>query len=61
VHVPIQMLWLMLADIWFDGSRAFANSAVTLPIYIVIAVLIAGLAHYRFERPAGAWLRKHLS
>jgi peptidoglycan/LPS O-acetylase OafA/YrhL len=61
VHVPLQMILLLWFDIFFDQSRAFAESYMTLPIYLLIVVLVSSLVHIHFERPAGRYLRRRLS
>lgn len=60
IHVPIQMTALVLADFLFDGTREFANSYLTLPIYLCISVVLALYAHRKFERPVGAFIRQKL-
>jgi peptidoglycan/LPS O-acetylase OafA/YrhL len=60
VHVPIQMTSLVLSDFLFDGTREFAKSYLTLPIYLFISVALALFVHRRFERPAGAFIRRKL-
>lgn len=60
VHVPIQMTALVVADLLFDGTRDFANSYLTLPIYLCISVVLALFAHRKFERPIGAFIRRKL-
>lgn len=61
IHVPIQMTALVLADLLFDGTREFADSYLTLPIYLCISVVLASYAHRKFERPVGAFIRQKLS
>lgn len=58
VHVPIQMTVLLTADLFFGGTRAFANNLLTLPLFLAATLFVATLAHYRFERPAGRYLRR---
>lgn len=60
VHVPLQMTALLVADLAFGGSREFANSYLTLPIYFVASVAMAFAAHHRLERPAGQAIRRAL-
>jgi peptidoglycan/LPS O-acetylase OafA/YrhL len=60
VHVPVQMTALLVADIGFDGTRAFATSPLTLPIYLLVAIILADLAYRRFERPVSRYLRRVL-
>lgn len=60
VHVPLQMSALLVADLMFDGSRAFANSMATLPIYVAVSVATAVLANKWLEKPAGRAIRKRL-
>lgn len=57
VHVPLQMTALLVADLAFDGSREFANSYLTLPIYVMVSVVVAFAAHHGLERPAGQAIR----
>lgn len=58
VHVPIQMALLLTADTVFGGTRAFADSYLTLPLYAATSLAVAIFTYRRFERPAGAWLRR---
>lgn len=60
VHVPLQMTALLVADLAFGGSREFANSPLTLPIYVVVSVTVAWVAHHGLERPAGRAIRTWL-
>lgn len=60
VHVPIQMVVLLMADTIFGGTRAFAYSLLTLPLYLAATIVIADLAYRRFEYPASQWLRRAL-
>lgn len=60
VHVPLQMTALLIADLAFDGTRGFADSYLTLPIYVIFAVALAYAAHIWFERPVGKALRSKL-
>ena len=57
VHVPLQMTALLIADLVFDGSREFASSYLTLPIYFMASVVTAFAAHRWLERPAGQAIR----
>lgn len=57
VHVPLQMTVLTIADLAFDGSREFATSHWTLPIYLIVSVAAALVIHEKFERPAGKAIR----
>ncbi len=61
VHVPLQMLVLLIADLFFDGTRAFAAAPWVLPIYLGTSMLVAHAAYRYFERPAGAALRRQLN
>ena len=61
VHIPIQILVLLIADLVFDGTRAFADSYVTLPIFLITSITIAYVVHIKFEKPVGTWLRRHLT
>lgn len=57
VHVPLQMIWLLVADYFFGGTRAFADSALTLPAYMLLSITVAHMAHRYFERPLGRAIR----
>ena len=61
VHVPIQMAILLIADLAFDGTRAFADSYVVLPVFMVVSIWVSHSVFYRFERPVNQWLRQKLS
>lgn len=61
VHVPLQILVLVLADTVFGGTRAFADHPALLPAYLIVSVIVAHLAYQHFERPAGRYLRRKLS
>ena len=61
VHVPLQMTVLVIADLAFDGTRAFANSYLTLPIYMAVSIAFAYWVHVWFERPAGRFIRQRLT
>ena len=61
VHVPLQMLLLFVADAAFDGTRAFATSPLTLPIFLGVTLVVADLVYRHFEVPAGRFLRRKLS
>ncbi|ARE42540.1 O-acyltransferase (plasmid) [Rhodovulum sp. P5] len=58
VHVPMQMIVLTAADLFFGGSRAFATHPLTLPVYVLAALGLAWVVHVRFERPVGRALRR---
>ena len=60
VHVPIQATILLFADLALDGSRAFAESWMLLPSFIFVSILVSHIVHFKFERPAGRYLRRHL-
>jgi peptidoglycan/LPS O-acetylase OafA/YrhL len=60
VHVPLQMTALLVSDLAFGGSREWANSHVTLPVYFVCSVAMAFVAHHWLERPAGQAIRRAL-
>lgn len=60
VHVPLQMTALLFADLAFNGSRSFANSHFTLPIYVIISVAMAIALHWWLERPVGRAIRSHM-
>lgn len=57
VHVPLQMTVLLVADLVFDGTRSFANSYLTLPVYVALSILLAHIAHKYLERPVGKFIR----
>lgn len=57
VHVPLQMCLLLYADLFWDGSRDFAQTFMLLPVYLALSVLLAVLAFRYIERPAGRWIR----
>lgn len=61
VHIPLQILVLVIVDIAFGGTRSFAAYPVTLPIYLAVSIWVAYLANVYFEKPAGAWLRKRFN
>ncbi len=61
VHVPLQMLLLLVADRFFDGTRAFAASALLLPLYLAATLAVAHVLHFRFERPLGRFLNRTLA
>ena len=61
VHIPLQILVLVIVDIFFDGARGFADHPAVLPIYLAGSIWLAYLANVYFEKPAGAWLRKRLN
>lgn len=58
VHVPIQATVLLCADLWFDGTRSFAESYWLLPVYVFASVALAHIVHIKFERPAGKAIRR---
>jgi peptidoglycan/LPS O-acetylase OafA/YrhL len=60
VHVPLQMVTLFLDDVMFAGSRAFATSLWTLPIYLFVTVWLADFTYRQFEIPASRALRAKL-
>lgn len=53
VHAPLQMVVLLVADLAFGGARGFADSPVTLAVYLAVSTLLAHAAYRYFERPAG--------
>ena len=61
VHVPLQMSVLILADLFFDGTRSFAAHPATLPVYLVGSILASVWAFRWIERPARRYLRRVLS
>ncbi len=60
IHVPLQMTALLVADLAFNGTRDFADSHFTLPVYFSLSVIIAFAAHLWFERPANRAIRSRL-
>lgn len=60
VHVPLQMVILLLDDAMLAGSRAFATSLWTLPLYLFMTVWLADFTYRKFEIPASRALRKKL-
>lgn len=61
VHVPLQMTVLLIADLAFGATRAFAGSPWTLPVYLAASLGLAHLSYMYLEKPAGRWLRARLS
>ena len=61
VHMPIQIFVLLIADLLFDGTRAFADSYVTLPLFLITSITVAHYVHIKFEKPTGAWIRRRLT
>lgn len=60
IHVPLQMVILLLDDVMFAGSRAFAASPWTLPLYLFVTVWLADFTYRQFEIPASRALREKL-
>lgn len=60
VHVPLQMTVLLAADLAFDGTRSFADSDLTLPIYVVVSLVLAYGANRWLEVPVGRAIREGL-
>jgi peptidoglycan/LPS O-acetylase OafA/YrhL len=60
VHVPIQMVILLLADLFFEPTRSFADSYVTLPAYLIVSIWCAYVVNVRFEKPIGLWVRRRM-
>lgn len=60
VHVPIQMLVLLTADMFFAADRSFASHPGTLPVYLAVTVAVASVTYTHFEAPSGRYLRKKL-
>lgn len=58
IHVPLQISLLVIADVFWNGSRAFADSLWLLPTYVAASVLLAIAAHHWIEKPAGRWIRR---
>lgn len=61
VHVPLQMLILLLADLFFEGNRSFADNLITLPLYTLASISIAYIANQYLERPVGKRIRTRLA
>ncbi|WP_159453094.1 acyltransferase family protein [Pseudooctadecabacter jejudonensis] len=57
VHMPIQILVVLIIDLYFGGGRDFAASYLTLPLFIAGSIWVAYLTNRYFEKPVGAWLR----
>lgn len=60
VHVPLQMIVLLCADLFLNGTRSFAESWLTLPIYVLVSLVSAHYIYVYFEKPAGKIVRKLL-
>ncbi|WP_375280197.1 acyltransferase family protein [Pseudooctadecabacter sp.] len=60
VHMPIQIGALLVIDLWLGGGRDFAQSYLTLPLFLAVSIWVAHLTHKHFERPVGAWLRTRM-
>lgn len=60
VHVPLQMLVLVVADSLFAGTRSFATSALTLPVYLLVTLVVADISYRRFEVPMSRFLRRKI-
>lgn len=60
VHVPIQIIVLIVADLAFNGDRTFAQSHFTLPAFLAVSIGVAYATNLYFEKPAGRWLRFRL-
>lgn len=58
VHVPLQMLLLLMADTLWEGTRAFAQTAWLLPAYLIMVLVVSKLTHDRFEMPCKRWILK---
>ena len=52
VHVPLQIAFLLILDLAFNGDRSFADSIITLPIYIAITIFVAAMTYKYYELPA---------
>jgi peptidoglycan/LPS O-acetylase OafA/YrhL len=61
VHIPLQIVVLVIVDAFFGGGRGFAGHLMTLPIYLGGSIWIAYLANVYLEKPVGKWLRNRLS
>ncbi len=60
VHVPLQMCLLLVADLFLDGTRAFADRYWLMPVYVAASLALALAAHLLIEKPIGTWLRSKL-
>ena len=60
IHVPLQMVILLLDDVMFAGNRDFATSPLTLPLYLFVTIWLADSIYRQFEVPASRALRKKL-
>lgn len=60
VHVPLQMLVLLGADMFLGGTRSFADSPLTLPVYVLMSVAVAYVVNRCIERPAGRAIRNRI-
>ncbi len=60
VHVPLQMTVLLAADLAFEETRSFADSYLTLPIYVATVVAVAFAVYRWFERPISQGNRMRL-
>ena len=54
------MVILLLADLFFDATRSFADSYVTLPAYLIVSIWCAYVVNVRFEKPIGLWVRRRM-
>ncbi|KIC40590.1 hypothetical protein RA27_12495 [Ruegeria sp. ANG-R] len=61
VHVPLQITLLLAADLFLNGSRAFADSAWLMPVYVFLSIGLALAAHRLIEKPVGSWMRSKLA
>jgi len=57
VHVPLQMCVLLVADLFFEGNRGFAQSPFLLPIYLISSVLVSFFVYRFYELPVGRLYR----
>lgn len=60
IHVPLQILVLIIADQIAPGDRSFAQSYVTLPLFLITTLGLAHVVHHRFELPLTRALRRRL-
>lgn len=60
VHVPLQIMVLLIADLAFGGSRRFAESHFVLPLYLGATLILARIVHSHYELPARKFLRNLL-
>lgn len=60
VHVPLQMTFLIVADMLWPSARDWAASPWFLCVYVAVSVWLAHLVFRFYERPVGRALRRRL-